>query len=121
VKFLDCADLAGTKRDVRNENYHSLRLLIAEDDAGIGLTDVVINPGVRDTYGYIDRTEIAYCISGSATAVDLATGVEKAIRPGVLWIAPAGSRFTLVAEEPTRLVCVFDPPIEGTETGIIGQ
>ena len=119
MRFIDVADLTGTERDVRNDNYHSRRILLAEDQAGVGLNDVVINPGLNDTYGYPDRTEIAYCISGSATAVNLVTGEECAIRPGVGWVAPPGSRFTLVATEPTRLICVFDPPLQGNETGIL--
>lgn len=117
--FRNRADLAGTPRDVINENYHSTRILLSEDNIGVGLHDVVINPGVKDTYGYPDRTEISYCISGTATVVDLDSGEEQAIGPGVLWVAPPGSRFTLTADEPLRLVCVFDPPLEGTETGII--
>ncbi|GAA4183118.1 ectoine synthase [Streptosporangium oxazolinicum] len=119
--FRDIADAFGTKRDVRNENYHSTRLLLAEDGAGVGLNDVVLNPGVEGAYGYPDRTEIAYCVSGAATVVDLGTGEEHAVVPGVLWVAPPGSKFTLVATEPLRLICVFDPPLEGTETGIIDR
>ncbi len=42
----------------------------------------------------------------------------KVIGPGILWVAPPGSRFTFEASETTRLICVFDPPLEGTETGL---
>lgn len=119
--YQDSADLVGTKREVVNKAYSSTRILLAEDNLGIGLHDVVINPGIKEMYGYDDRTEIAYCISGTATVVDLDTGQEQSVRPGMLWIAPLGSRFTITANEPLRLICVFDPPLEGTETGIIDE
>ncbi|MFI0421893.1 ectoine synthase [Spongiactinospora sp. 9N601] len=119
--FRNIADIQHTERDVHHEYYRSTRLLLAGDGAGVGLTDTTLHPGVKGTYGYPDRTEIAYCVSGAATAVDLETGQEHAIAPGVLWVAPPGSRFTLTVTEPTRLICVFDPPIEGTETGVLDQ
>lgn len=116
--FRDRSALIGTDRDVRHRNYHTTRILLADDPSPVSLTDITLEPGIKDTYGYPDRTEIAYCISGAATVVDLDRGHEQSIRPGVLWIAPPGSRFTFVASEPTRLICVFDPPLHGTETGI---
>jgi L-ectoine synthase len=119
MRFVDKADLLGTDRDVTHANYRTTRLLIAADDAGVGLTDITLEPGIEDTYGYDDRTEIAYCISGDATVRDLSSGEVREIGPGVLWVAPPGSRFTFVARVPTRLVCIFDPPLEGSETGVI--
>lgn len=119
--FIDRADLAGTTRDVRHRNYRTTRLLLAEDGAGVSLTDITLAPGIEDTYGYPDRDEIAYCISGSAVVVDLDTRRRTSITPGVLWVAPAGSRFSFVATEPTRLVCVFHPPLDGTETGLVDE
>ena len=116
--FKDRAELEGTSRDVRHRNYRTLRMLLANDPSPVSLTDITLEPGIKDTCGYPDRTEIAYCISGAAVAVDLDSGAEQAIGPGILWVAPPGSRFTFEASEPTRLICVFDPPLEGTETGL---
>jgi len=118
VLFRDRRDLVGTDRDVRHRNYRTTRLLLAQDAAPVSLTDITLEPDVEDVYGYPDRTEIAYCISGAAVVVDLDTGTRQDIRPGVLWVAPPGARFTFVASEPTRLICVFDPPLQGEETGL---
>ncbi len=119
--FRDRADLAGTDRDVSHRNYRTVRLLLAGDPSPVSLTDITLEPGVEDVYGYPDRTEIAYCISGAAVVVDLETGTRAEIRPGVLWVAPPGSRFSFLASEATRLVCVFDPPLQGDETGLADQ
>ncbi len=115
--FRDRKDIVGTPRDVKNVNYRTLRLLLATDDVPVSLTDIVLNPGIEDIYGYADRTEIAYCIEGRATSRDLKTNVAQDIYPGVLWVAP-NSRFSFLAHEPTRLICVFYPPLEGNESGL---
>jgi len=119
VFFCDRAQLLGTERDVRHLNYRTTRLLLARDPSPVSLTDITLEPGVEDVYGYPDRTEIAYCISGSAVVVDLDTGDRQEVRPGVLWVAPPGSRFSFLASEPTRLICVFYPPLEAGETGLV--
>ncbi|MGL4174707.1 MAG: ectoine synthase [Dermatophilaceae bacterium] len=102
-----------------NRNYESLRMLLAQDGVGVSFTDVVLAPSIEDTYGYQDRTEVAYCISGSATLADLDSGMRHEIRAGVLWVASPGSRFTFSATEPTRLVCGFSPTLEGHESGLV--
>ncbi len=117
--FRDQVELVDGPRDVRHANYRTTRLLLAEDALSVGLTDVTLEPGIEDLYGYPDRTEIAYCISGRAVVVDISTGQRKDVTGGTLWVAPPGSRFTFCASEPTRLICVFDPPLVGDETGVI--
>jgi len=36
------------------------------------------------------------------------------------WIAEKGDCFTVEASLPTRLICVFTRPFEGSETGFAG-
>lgn len=119
--FQDREALAGSSRDVTHVNYRTFRLLIAADGAPVSLTDIVLNPGIEDVYGYPDRTEVAYCIEGHATVHDLQNGRLEEIRPGKLWVAPPGSRFRFVAHEATRLICVFDPPLTGNESGLADE
>lgn len=116
--FVDRAELAGTERDVQLPASRTTRLLLAADGVPVSLTDITLTPGVEEVYGYPDRTEVAYCISGAAVVVDLDTGARRDVRPGVLWVAPPGSRFSFLATEPTRLVCAFHPPLGGHETGL---
>ncbi len=120
MQFHERSDLVGTDRDVTHDNYRTIRFLLAGDGAPVSLTDITLHPDREDVYGYDDRTEIAYCISGAARVVDLRTGHEREIGPGSLWVAPPGSRFRFLAREETRLVCVFSPPLDGHETGLAG-
>lgn len=121
VRVVRKGELAGTARHVRSDTYETYRFLLASDGTGVTVTDIVLRPGVEATYGYDSHVEIAYCIEGRARITDLATGDELAVEPGTLWIAERGDRFRFVADEPTRLVCVFTPPFTGTETGFAGD
>jgi L-ectoine synthase len=113
VRVISKSNLVGTSRHVRNETYETYRSLLASDDVGVTVTDIVLAPGVEATYGYDNHVEIAYCIEGKATLTDLATGRCEEIAPGTLWAACKGDRFLFEAEVQTRLICVFTPPSRG--------
>jgi L-ectoine synthase len=121
MRIINRTDLIGSDQHVRHPNYETIRLLLDRDGFGLTLTDITLNPGILDTYGYDDRLELAYCIEGRATLVDLATDTQHVVEPGTIWAAPPGSRFTFLAHQPTRLICVFNPALTGVETGIIDQ
>ena len=121
VRIVRKADLAGTPRHVRTDAYETFRFLLASDGLGITVTDIVLKPGVEAVYGYDNHVEIAYCIEGRARIADLRGGAEAEIGPGCLWVAERGDRFRFLADEPTRLVCVFSPPFVGGETGFAGD
>lgn len=121
VTVIRKSDLAGTSRHVTTHAYETTRFLLREDDAGVTLTDIVIAPGVEETYGYDAHIEVAYCIEGRATLTDLSSGEAHSIEPGTLWAARQGERFRFIAHEPTRLICAFTPPFGGAETGFAGD
>jgi L-ectoine synthase len=111
------SDLLGTNRHVKNHAYETARFLLEPDGAGVTLTDILLEPGIKETYGYKDHLEIAYCVSGKAELQDLKTLETHLIEPGVMWLAKPGETFTFVASESTRLICVFNPAFKGEETG----
>ena len=94
--------LLGTKRHVKNHVYETVRFLLEPDGAGITLTDIVLNPGSEETYGYEHHIEIAYCLSGRARVQDLSNQEIHIIEPGVMWVARPGETFKFIADEPTR-------------------
>lgn len=117
VKIIRKSDIIGTSRHVRTHAYETHRFLLRSDGAGVTVTDIVLSPGIEETYGYDENIEVAYCIEGHAKLTDLATNVTTQISPGALWVANKGDRFRFVASVPTRLICVFTPPFDGGETG----
>ncbi|MBY0518872.1 MAG: ectoine synthase [Sphingomonas sp.] len=121
LRFLEKDELRATDRHVANDTYETYRFLLASDQLGVTVTDIVLKPGVDAVYGYDHHIEIAYCIEGEAIIRDHAGGPERIIAPGTMWIANKGDRFSFVANQPTRLICVFTPPFEGSETGFAGD
>jgi L-ectoine synthase len=119
IQIIQKSALEGTSRHVRNDVYETFRFLLATDAVGVTVTDIVLNPGVEETYGYDDHIEIAYCIEGRAALTDLADNTNTDIVPGVMWVARKGQKFRFIAYEPTRLICMFTPPFEGHETGLV--
>jgi L-ectoine synthase len=113
--------LSGGPRHIRNEVYETYRFLLASDEVGITVTDIVLAARVEETYGYENHIEIAYCIEGAAEIFDIATQATHAIAPGKLWVPQRGDRFRFCANERTRLVCVFLPAFTGQETGFAGD
>jgi L-ectoine synthase len=117
VKVVRKSELVGTTRHVRTHAYETHRFLLDTDRAGVTLTDIVLSPGIEETYGYQDHIEVAYCLEGHAWLTDIATGTKSEISPGTLWVASKGDTFRFVASVATRLICVFTPPFSGGETG----
>ena len=111
------SELLGGPRHVKTHAYETVRFLLADDRAGVTLTDITLQPGIEATYGYDDHIEVAYCLEGRATLTDLSTGEAHEIVPGTLWAAAQHERFRFLASEPTRLICAFTPPFTGHETG----
>lgn len=111
------SDLLGTSRHVKTHTYETVRFLLADDHAGVTLTDITLAPGIEETYGYDTHIEVAYCLEGHATLTDLTTGEQHEIMPGTLWAATQHEKFRFIAHQPTRLICAFTPPFQGQETG----
>jgi L-ectoine synthase len=111
------SELLNTGRHVKNHAYETVRFLLESDGAGLTITDITLEPDIEELYGYDERLEIAYCLSGRAQLQELGKEEWHAIEPGTLWLARAGEHFRFKAFEPTRLICVFSPAFTGQETG----
>jgi L-ectoine synthase len=71
---------------------------------------------------YRNHLEACYCIAGCGTVVDSA-GSEYVIKPGTMYALDKNDPHFLVASpvEDMRLVCVFNPALEGTEVHHFSQ
>lgn len=109
------AQVSDTERDVRGEGWRSRRLLVAEDGLPYSLHITVLDRGARLQFEYVRHRETVYCVDGSGTMRDLTAGETFDLEPGSLYSAGIGEPHEVVAETDMTLVCVFDPPLEGTE------
>lgn len=109
------ADVHGTARHVFAPTWSSARLLVAEDGMGFSLHDTIIEAGTETPMWYRNHLEAVYCIQGSGTLEDVATGEVHAIDAGTVYALDAHDRHVLRATSRMRMVCVFNPPCTGTE------
>ncbi len=115
VRSLD--DIIGTKRDVSGPGWLSRRLILREDGMGCSVHDTTVKEGAELRLHYRHHFETNYCIAGEGEVVDVAAGRSFAIRPGTVYALDKNDEHILRATKgDLRLVCVFTPPLTGTET-----
>jgi len=105
----------GTSRRVSAERWESVRLLLADDGMGFSFHITTIEAGSEHTFHYKNHFESVYCITGSGTITDLATGTVHDIRPGVMYALDQHDRHTIHCTEEMVLACCFNPPVTGKE------
>lgn len=82
------ADLKGTGRSLKTPEYETTRFLLREDGVGLTLTDITLKAGVDVVYEYENHVDVVYCLAGTSTVEDLATGEVHQISRETLWALP---------------------------------
>jgi L-ectoine synthase len=113
VKTLE--DVLGTPQEVHTPNWTSRRLLLKRDGMGFSLHDTVIHPNTETTMCYKHHLEAVYCIEGEGEIQVLPNGPTHPIRPGTVYALDGHEEHVLRARSQLRMVCVFNPPVTGTE------
>lgn len=108
-------DVAGSDRDVAGPKWRSVRLLTRADGCGFSVHDTVVEAGAELSLWYKHHIEACYCIEGRATVENCSSGEVSDISAGTLYALDAHDRHILRAETRIRLICVFNPPLAGTE------
>ncbi|MFG0320459.1 MAG: ectoine synthase [Planctomycetota bacterium JB042] len=109
-------ELDGTDREVRDENWSSRRLLLAEDGMGFSMHDTILHAGTATKMWYRNHVEAVYCVEGEGEIEDLDAGVTHPIAPGTLYALDENDRHVLRAKTRLRMICVFNPALLGPET-----
>lgn len=113
VKKLE--DVVGTKGDAHGNKWHSLRLLHAEDDMGVTVTDSILEVGFQMDFWQKNHLEACYCLEGESTLEELDNGTVHEIRPGTLYAMNDHDRHRIRAMTRMRVVCTFFPALIGDE------
>jgi L-ectoine synthase len=104
-----------TGRHVHSDGWDSVRLLLRGDEMGFSFHITTIHAGAKLEMHYKNHLECVYCISGSGSIEDLASGKVHDIRPGTMYALDKHDRHTLRATEAMQMACVFNPPVTGNE------
>jgi L-ectoine synthase len=111
----DFHELKNSDRSVSAQRWNSVRMLLADDNMGFSFHITTIEAGSEHTFHYKNHFESVYCVSGTGSITDLATGETHDIRPGVMYALNLHDHHTLRAEEELVLACCFNPPVTGKE------
>lgn len=109
------ADIVGTPRDVSAPTWRSRRLILADDRVGFSLHDTLIHAGTETTMWYRNHVEAVYCIEGTGTLTDSATGTSHEVAAGSMYLLDRHDHHTLRARTDMRMICVFTPACTGAE------
>lgn len=109
-------ELANSERDVDWGNGRSRRFLIKADGMKYTLTDTKVNAGSSSLLEYTNHLEACYCIDGEGEVRLAGSDETHSIKPGTMYALDNNDKHYLVAKTDMRLVCVFFPALEGTET-----
>jgi L-ectoine synthase len=104
-----------TRRKVESNGWNSVRLLLKSDAMGFSFHITTIYAGAELPMHYRHHLESVYCIAGTGSIEDVATGERHAIRPGILYALDRNDRHVLRADTELTLACVFNPPLSGLE------
>jgi L-ectoine synthase len=110
-------DIANTNRHVSGPGWDSKRMIVKSDGMGYSVHETRILAGSESRLHYKNHFETNYCVAGEGEVVDVATGETFHIRPGTIYALDQHDEHILRAiGGDLHLVCVFNPPIAGTET-----
>lgn len=109
------SEIKGTTREVRDKNWTSHRLLLAQDGMGFSFHITTIEANTEIEMEYTHHLESVYCIRGTGRITDLKTLQTVTIQPGTIYALNEHDRHILQAQEELELACVFNPPCTGNE------
>ncbi len=109
------ADTLGTEREVKATTWISRRLLLRDDRMGFSLHDTTILAGTETRMCYRNHLEAVYCVGGTGSIEVVATGEVFPISDGTMYALDKHDEHILRAQTELRMVCVFNPPVVGTE------
>ncbi len=111
----DLAREKNTRRNVRSDGWHSVRLLLQDDRMGFSFHITTIYAGAELPMHYRHHLESVYCVAGEGSIENAATGEVHPIRPGVMYALDQHDRHVLRATTEMTMACVFNPPLSGLE------
>ncbi|MBK5189892.1 MAG: ectoine synthase [Methanosarcinales archaeon] len=110
-------EIKGSEREVtaENNNWISRRLLLKRDGVGFSLNETIIYEGTETYIWYKNHVEAVYCIEGEGEVELVDDNKVYNITPGTLYVLNKHEKHLLRAKKRMRLVCVFNPPLVGSE------
>ncbi|GAA4077009.1 MULTISPECIES: ectoine synthase [Actinomadura] len=108
-------DVTGTDRDVRTRNWRSRRVVLAQENVGFSLHETTLEAGTVNDFWYANHVEAVFVVEGDGELLDKETGEVHHLSPGSLYLLDGHERHRLLPRTRMRAICVFTPPLTGSE------
>jgi L-ectoine synthase len=115
MKVVKLEDILGTENEVEGGNWVSRRLILKKDGMGYSVHDTIIRAGTETHIWYQNHLEAVYCIEGEGEVETLKDNKIHPINKDTLYALDQYDEHLLRAKTDMRMICVFNPPITGTE------
>jgi L-ectoine synthase len=114
----DVKDIIGTDKEIgaKDGQLKSRRMLLKDDGMGFSFHETIIKAGSETHIHYQNHLEAVYCVAGNGKIKDLGDNKIYDIHNGVMYALNNHDDHMLYGgNEDMRLICVFNPPLKGTE------
>lgn len=108
-------ELTDTDRHVKTKNWHSKRIVLAQEGVGFSLHETVLDAGSVNDFWYANHIEAVVCVEGEGELLDKETGQNYQITAGTMYLLDGHERHQLRPATDMRMICVFNPPVTGQE------
>ncbi|MEZ0359179.1 L-ectoine synthase [Mycobacterium sp. ENV421] len=108
-------EITGTDRDVAAKEWRSKRIILAGDGVGFSFHETTINTDSVSEFHYRHHVEAVWVVEGSGTLTNHETGEQYPLAPGTMYLLNGHERHRVTCTEQMRMMCVFNPPVTGTE------
>ncbi|MDA4110840.1 ectoine synthase [Mycolicibacterium holsaticum] len=109
------AEITGTERDVSDGAWRSKRIILAGDGVGFSFHETTIDANSVSEFHYQHHVEAVWVVEGSGSLTNLETGEKYRLGPGTMYLLDGHERHRVTCDEQLRMLCVFNPPVTGTE------
>jgi L-ectoine synthase len=109
-------DCVNTERQVKSQNWDSIRMLLKDDEMGFSFHITTIYANTETPIHYQNHLESVYCMSGNGEVETVSDGKVHKIEAGTLYILDKHDKHLLRGgSEDMKMACVFNPPLSGKE------
>ncbi|MEM7563014.1 MAG: ectoine synthase [Pseudomonadota bacterium] len=115
VKNVSQQKETGHMHEVAYGDMETVRLILAEDQAGFSVSEVSVTQPMDVVLQYKNHIEANIFLAGGGTVENLATGEIHEVHAGVTYVVFPDDRHRVKLSPGTRLICVFNPPLKGDE------
>lgn len=115
VRDIKTQSAEGKLHEVAYGMMDTIRLILADDGAGFSVSDVTVKKPMDVVLQYKHHIEANIFLEGGGSVENLTTGDVHEIRAGVTYIVFPQDRHRVKLAAGTRLICVFNPPLQGDE------